>query len=231
MATKLTPKITKVALVDAGANPDADFVFYKAAEPLTGTEAPVADDIKKNLDEATARIAVLEAERTALNEMSDDDLAAIRGFVIAKAETVEIDKSALPEEVRKALENGEKLAVRVAKMEADARVESFQKVAAGLYAKVGDTDEIGAALAAISDDKVRGSVEKALAAANERIDMGTILKTVGKDGDAETDPIAKAQARAVEIRKANPELSVTDALSAAMREDPATAKDAFYATK
>ena len=189
MATRLKPAITKVALVDDGANPDADFVFYKASTvgkglmvndlrerlsaavrdkfatadddwtyvddidldessaiysqddrfyrvgysldanddvTLSGDsieverqveylpvgkaskphkkEAGMADDIKKNLDEATARIAELEAERTALDELTNDDLAALKGFEIAKVDPqVEVLKG-LPENVRKRLE-------------------------------------------------------------------------------------------------------------------------------
>ena len=309
MATRLKPAITKVALVDDGANPDADFVFYKASTvgkglmvndlrerlsaavrdkfatadddwtyvddidldessaiysqddrfyrvgysldanddvTLSGDsieverqveylpvgkaskphkkEAGMADDIKKNLDEATARIAELEAERTALDELTNDDLAALKGFEIAKVDPqVEVLKG-LPENVRKRLEDSE---AKIAKMEADARVATFRKRAADEYAKVGDTDEIGDALAAIDSADVRAKVEKALAAANERIDLAKILTVAGKDGDAAVgdDPVAKVRAKVEEIRKADPDKSLADATAEALRADPALADE------
>ena len=228
MATRLRPQITKVALVDAGANPDADFVFYKAAEPHNHKEAPVADDIQKNLDEVTAELEAAKATLSALDAMSNDDLAALKGFQIAKSEEAEINKADLPEPVRKALEDAEALQVRVAKMEADARVESFTKRAATEFAKVGDHDEIGALLANLPAEQVE-AVEKVLRSANERIDMSVVLKTVGTDGDADaTDKVAK---RAEEIRKENPDLSVAEAHSRAMAENPEAAREAFARTK
>lgn len=229
MATKLKPKITKVALVDAGANPEATIEIYKAAsEPITDTKEPaMADDIQKNLDEVTAERDAMRAELDALTTISNDDLAALKGFEIAKADETEEVLKGLPEDVRKRLEDSE---AKIAKMEADARVETFTKRASTDFAKVGDHAEIGEILAALPAEQAE-AVEKVLRSANERIDMSVVLKTVGTDGDADADPIAKAKARAEELKKADPAISDADALSAAMREDPAAAKDAFYATK
>ena len=218
MATKLTPKITKVALVDAGANPDADFVFYKAAEPLTETEAIVADDIQKNLDEVTADRDAMKAELDALTSMDNDTLAALRGIEVVKADEAEINKADLPEAVQKRLDEASALEVRVAKMEADARVESFTKRAATDFAKVADHAELGAVLATIAEKapEVLEGVEKVLRAANERIDTSTILKTVGSDGDADaSDPVA---AKVDAILKADPNKSKVDATAEAMRD-------------
>lgn len=215
MATKLTPKITKVALVDAGANPDADFVFYKAAEPLTETEAIVADDIQKNLDEVTADRDAMKAELDALTSMDNDTLAALRGIEVAKSDPQEEVLKGLPEDVRKRLEDSE---AKIAKMEADARVESFTKRAATDFAKVADHAELGAVLATIAEKapEVLGGVEKVLRAANERIDTSTILKTVGSDGDADaSDPVA---AKVDAILKADPNKSKVDATAEAMRD-------------
>lgn len=227
MATKLKPTITKVALVDAGANPEATIEIFKAAEPITEQKEPaVADDIQKNLDEVTAERDAMKAELDALAAIDNDDLAALKGFEIAKADEAEINKSDLPEPVRKALEDAEKLQVRVAKMEADARVETFTKRATTDFAKVGDHAEIGSILAALPAEQV-DAVEKVLRAANERIDMSTVLKTVGKDGEGEQDSFAKAKARAEEIKKADPAVSDADALSRAMAENPEAAREAF----
>ena len=223
MATRLKNlTVDRVDLVDAGANPDAHVVLFKrdgiipeAPEPAHTEESNVATDVQKNLDEATARVSELEATIAALDEMDNDTLAALRGIEVVKADPQEEVLKGLPEDVRKRLEDSE---AKIAKMEADARVESFTKRAATDFAKVADHAELGAVLATIAEKapEVLGGVEKVLRAANERIDTSTILKTVGSDGDADaSDPVA---AKVDAILKADPNKSKVDATAEAMRD-------------
>lgn len=188
--------ITKVALCKRGQNPGAEILLFKADDPKPGEapnhqEAPVADVTKS--EELEARIAELESEREALTTMTNDDLAALRGFEIAKSEQPdEIDKSALPESVRKALDEAEGLKARVEKMERDQRAAQFVTKAAE-FSHIAGAAELGPVLEEI--DRLAPEVSKRLdtymKAAQARLaeaglfdEIGTAKAAVVSEADA-----------------------------------------------
>lgn len=191
--------ITRVALCARGMNPEAEIVLFKHdpddPESPDAKEAPVADITKT--EELEARVAELESERQALTTMSNDDLAALRGFEITSPATDEIDKSALPEAVRKALEDADKLRARVEKMEADARTQAFVVKAAD-YSAIAGAAELGPVLETIDRKapEVAQAVEQYLKAANARIvESGLFAEagtSVASNGDEASALIAKA---------------------------------------
>ena len=226
MATRLKPRITKVALVDAGANALATIEIYKrATEPPTRKEPTVAQDIQKNLDEITAERDAMQAELKALEEMPPETVAELLGLELAKRDETEEVLKGLPDDVRKRLEDAE---ARVEKMERASRLERFTKRAGDEYGKVAEAAELGVALEEIertAPDAYK-TLETCLKAANERIEMSTVLKEVGSAG-SDSEPMAKVRARADEIRKADPTVSETEAMSKAMAESPDAQAAAF----
>ena len=173
---------------------------------------------KSDLDTVVAELDSAKAELAALAEISNDDLAALRGFEIATpAQTEDIDKSALPESVRKALEEGEELRARVEKMEADNRRASFIAKAAD-FPLVAGADELGPALEQI--DRVAPEaaqvIERTLKAANARIAEGGLFGEVGASGADGTESEAE-KAIAAEVAKGTPR---ADAIRKVFTENP-----------
>lgn len=199
MTTELTDlEITAVALVDNPANPLATVELFKRddtepGEATTNEEAPVAADT----EELTARVAELESERQALDTMTIEDIAALRGddltkFAKADDEEPEDVMKGVPADVRKRLEDAE---ARVAKMEADGRRKEFVAKAAD-YTHVGGADELGVALEQIDRlaPEAAPVIERAFKAANARIAESGLFAEFGAEGDGAETGVAKAEA-------------------------------------
>ena len=211
-------EITAVALVDNPANPQATIELFKAEEPQPQGGHTVATETvaKSDLDTVVAELDSAKAELAALAEISNDDLAALRGFEIVKSDAEEDVLKGLPEDVRKRLETAEQT---IAKMEADNRRSEFIAKAAE-FALVAGADELGPALEQI--DRVAPEaaqvIERTLKAANARIAEGGLFGEVGASGadgiESEAEKaiaaeVAKGTPRADAIRKVftdNPEL-------------------------
>lgn len=195
MATKLkNMRLTKVALVDAGANQEADILIYKrATEPQTTEGAPVADEIsKQEHDDLAAQLAEAQATLTALDSMSPEELAALKGFEIAKADqTDELEQA----KIAKA-----DLEKRVEKMERERRVESFVRKARDDFGDLAPADELGAALEEV--ERVAPDAYKALdgvlKAVAARAETSLLFKELGGSGGDLATPAELAKA---EIKK------------------------------
>jgi len=227
-------QVTRVALVDAAANPDADILIYKSQheghEPKNQPKeaAPVADEITKaDLDAVTAERDALQAEIDALAALTDDDLAALRGFTIAKADDIEeqINKSDLPEAVRKALDEAEVMKADIEKMKAEARKAEFVKKAADEYG-VSD-DEFAASLEEadrVLSDAAKKSLDRTLKALAAQVDTSVLFGEAGRsEGASGTEML---NVRAAEIEKAE-NIDHATALQRAMAENPEAQAAAF----
>ena len=188
-------EVTKVALCGRGMNPEAQITLYKsAAEPATEKEPPVATT-EKSIDVLEARVAELEAERAELTEMSNEDLAVLRGIELATAEVAVEDDDVLkglPEDVRKRLEDAE---ATIAKMTADNRAKAFLAKAKEFeaIAPAADLAPVLETLDRVAPDLAK-SLDQALKAAAARIDSSDLFKEIGANGEQDTDPQAKAKA-------------------------------------
>ena len=156
---------------------------------------------KSDLDTVVAELDSAKAELAALAEISNDDLAALRGFEIVKSDAEEDVLKGLPEDVRKRLETAEQT---IAKMEADNRRSEFIAKAAE-FALVAGADELGPALEQI--DRVAPEaaqvIERTLKAANARIAEGGLFDEVGASGADGTESEAE-KAIAAEVAKGTP---------------------------
>lgn len=226
MATRLKKLIVdRVDLVDKGANPDAEIALFKRdtdpkAESLTPTkEAPVADDTTVDVEALAAERDALQAELDALTEMSDEDLAALRGLELAKSDTPpSIDDTSLPEDVRKALVEADELRVRVAKMERDARLALFVRKAADDYASLAPADELGPALEEI--DRVAPdaaqTLDRLLKAVAARAETSDLFKELGTTSSGKSDADSKFAALVAKAQEAG--ASRADAMEKVLKE-------------
>lgn len=270
-------RLTKVALVDAGANQEADILIYKRRDPidkalvdldgdpralaaavdaaldavqeafasgngdqaaalLTAAEETVdallevlgvadADEMAEEplgkgalvasvTKSAEERVAELEAELTALSEMSNDDLAALKGIDVAKADAAdELEKS----RIEKA-----DLSARIEKMERERRVESFVRKARDDFGDLAPAAELGAALEEV--ERVAPDAYKALdgvlKAVAARAATSLLFKELGGSGSDESTPFSKYESLVAKKLEANPEMSAVDAKAQVLRETP-----------
>lgn len=215
-----------------------------ATDPGGGmpTETEQLEQLRKDMD---AAVAAGVAEATAPLQAQVDQFTAekteFEAAVAATTDPDEIDKSALPEPVRKRLEEAEAVAKAaedaVAKMRDDAEAARWLDVAKGLPFVAISKDvggdaaaETGALLHSIA--KAAGAEPAAqllgvLEAAQSKLAQSELLKAAGKDGRG---PVGGAEERlqkaASDIRKAAPELSDAQAYAQAVAGNPALALEA-----
>lgn len=204
MATKLKNlTIEKVALVDAGANPDADVLIYKSAETPSNQEAIVADETST---ETVAAETVAQADYDAV--VAERDALAEQVAELTPAPSEDEVLKGLPEDVRKRLEDAE---ATIAKMEQERRAEMFAKKA-GEFGHVAPAADLAPVLEAIDrvDADLAKSLDQVLKAANARIAEGGLFAEVGSDAERATDgeaetliaaEVEKGASRAEAIRK------------------------------
>lgn len=228
MATRLRKLlIDRVDLVPRGANPDAHIALFKRdAEPGSGTVADMStkeEDVTKNKDErpdlADVPEAVVkylenvEAERTALADRVEKSETAVTELT-AKVEKLEasgkpedeIEKSELPEAVRKRfdeLEARAKEAEEIAKAERETR-ERAEAIAKAKTFGVGEADKVGPALMKL-DAESREVIEQTLKAAGEQLAKSALFSETGSartngGGDANDKLTELAKARASETK-------------------------------
>lgn len=201
-------EITKVALVDAGANPDAHIMLFKhedgdpaasektvdapeAHEPVNKEVAPVADN-PETTPEADLT-ALQDAIDTAVAKaLADHDAALAELATPDAAETEDPIAKALadmPEPVRKRFEEQEaeiaKARATAEKLEKAARDSRFADEAKAVSLTAVDAatlDEIEKAAPAAYE-----KLAKALATAQERLEKSDLFRELGSNGDAAGD--------------------------------------------
>lgn len=212
-------EVTKVALCGRGMNPEANITLYKSAEAPTEREgAPVATT-EKSIDVLEARVAELEAERAELDNMTNEDLAVLRGIEIATAAVETTDDDVLkgvPADVRKRLEDAE---ATIAKMEQDNRAKAFLAKAKEFeaIAPAADLAPVLETLDRVAPEQAK-ALDQALKAAAARIDSTDLFKEFGSSGANTDDPQAKAKA----LIEAEVEKGATrhDAMAKVFKDNP-----------
>lgn len=194
-------------------------------------------ELRKQLEDQTT----LKADLAKAEKERDDALAKAAGD--DKPEPTQLDKSQLAPEVREALEKAEqreqeaneriakaekdaKDAADLAKAERDARVtREFIAKAESDYPLVGgNADEFGPILKAASEalpEDVYKALETRLAAAEEQVRAGELLKEQGRGGTAPKDGSAAAEVtrKAEELRKSDSTLRLDQAMDRVLKAD------------
>lgn len=207
------------------------------------TEQEQLDELRKAIDEAVAAATEpLQAEVTQLQEQKATFDAAVEAAEAAK-DPDDIDKSALPEPVRKRLEEAEAKAgaaeAAVAKMRDEGEAARWLEVAKGLpfvavsKAVGGDAAaETGVLLHSIAKAAGTGPADQlvtVLEAAQAKLAQSELLKSKGVDGPGVTgDADAQLAKAAADIAKAAPNLTHAQAYAQAVAGNPELA---FKATQ
>ena len=202
--------------------------FKNAISEITkgGTEN-MPEKLKKELEEAGVKVTELEKTNADLIKENETLKAATGTTEDGTCKTcgaktkkeAEIDKSALPEAVRKHLEDLEKSnkdnAEAIAKMLDDGLTREYLAKAAEV-GNIGKADEIGSILKDIAKIKpeLADKIHGLLKTADARIQEGGLLTEVGKvkTGDNAT-AYDQMMAKATELKKTKPELSIQKAFT------------------
>lgn len=187
-------KVTKVAFCARGMNQDAEVLLYKSASlpdegqtPYTTPNAAAEPSITKEpsvADETTVAQAdhdAVVAERDALKA----ELAALK-----TPEPADIDKSGLPDEVVKRLEQADADRVELEKIRKAQRDAEFV-AKADEFKAIAPVDDLAPALEALdrlAPEQAQG-LERALKAAVARIGEGSLFKELGVDGEPTGDDV------------------------------------------
>lgn len=222
-------KLDEISFVSRGDNPDANVLLLKMKPEETsnqkgeGTMTPEEiAALKKAKDDADAQVANLTKsvtditkENETLKAMSAEDKKKMDAMIAEKDKMKKEEDvlKGLPEYIQKELTANRE---RISKMEDDNLTREYVTKAADAPL-VGKADEVGSLLKSIakSDPAAADKVLALLKTANERIKEGDLLKEKGKgevDGEA-ASAYDKIVAKAADLRKTCPELTVAQAFS------------------
>lgn len=214
--------------------PETVEIDKETREALPDDVREYVESVEKRADDAEAKlqesdISKLTEERDYVVEVGKSLDERIEAFEAEKAEfekatgeRTQIDKSDLPEEVVKQLEEAEAQREIVEKMRDERDLE--RRVAkAKDYENVGSADDLGDLLhrlAKVADDEDLDKLEETLKAAHERIDTSVIFSEAGARQAIEGSAYQKIQKRAEAIRKDDPDLTAEAAELKAVEENP-----------
>lgn len=234
------------ALEDAELDDEQKDAVAKAAEALAEaisgtTTASAAKEKTMDLEALSKALGEAEAKLVALEKRSDEAEAALaeaQDVIKQKdAELAEVKKSAgtndeeeilksLPESVRKRLEESERQAKEasdaIAKMKAE--TEEKDAIAKAKALGVGDAEKVGPMLMRVAKgtttDEDAKFLESLLKGVGEIAGKSALFKSLGSASAEEGNPEQQMQAKADEIKKANPKLSKEQAYAEAVQQNP-----------
>ena len=199
-------QIDKVALVDKGANPDADLVFFKRADvkkracPECGEEmgeATKCPECGYTMEKRDMSDTKKDAERIA--KLESDLKAAQDEVTKAKAATKDApDVVALQKRVEDAEKAAKETTERLAKMEDARQTELYVRKVKGwghLPVKADDFAPVLKRIAKVSETDAQ-AVEAVLEKANAAIRASGLLREFGGSGGADADAYSRIQAGA-----------------------------------
>lgn len=178
-------------------------------DPTMGFDLDSLDleaDVRKALDDHIATV-VKDAVSAATDTTPPDPLEKADPQVRSLIEKAEREAA----ELRKSLD------VEIAKR----RAAEFTDIAKQLAPVTGNIDDAAANLAALEAGapEAFGWLRKQLEAAKTAVVEAGLFKTIGSD-EGEPDAVAKVQAMATELRKANPNLTAAQAQAQVYRDNP-----------
>lgn len=170
-------------------------------------------------------------------EDEDEMVSCVAKAIVEATKTVEVVKAAdsdediikaMPESIQKAYRDMQKKAAtaeNVAKALADEKVTKEYVEKAAIFKSIPTTkEELGSILKSVgsADADVCKKLEAILTAADKLIEDGGIFKEHGKATSSNTEQSAMTQldAKAAEVKKANPSLTKEAAFAKAMQENP-----------
>jgi DNA repair exonuclease SbcCD ATPase subunit len=240
-------RIFRVSAVDDPANPESFVSFFKRKainkeghmpdlEGIKAAIASLAEDVKGLIsrDETGALKAEAEGLEKRQNELASQ-MTALEQAAKPAQTPEEIEKAklaALPEDIRKRLEDAEKdktereAELKKAKFEASEK-EHIEKAKAFEVLPV-EAEKFGGVLKRVHDavgDEDFAEVERVLKAADEAARKGGVFKEKGQTGgsgtpgDNEAEAIAKARAKEL-VEKSDGKLTEHDALGQVFRAEP-----------
>lgn len=233
MPSTITDELT-AALAKADLPDSAREAIEKAQERETAL-AKATEDLAK----ATTDIAALTAKVDGLEKAAKKPMS---GSTDDAEDEVDIEKSDFPEpvkamlrkaqierdELKKAAADAQKTATDAlakAEVETNARLTAeFIKKAEGFKSLSQDPSKFGPVLKSAAEKLSKeesDELDRVLKAADEQVRAGLLMKEMGKGGQPAPGPesaIAKAQAKAVELKKADPTLTDSTALAKAMED-------------
>lgn len=232
-AALLAGKIYKLRVLWPDAPPEPAEFTKALSDVLEDDAGDVADDstaagpenpqpkeqpMAKNLAEILAGLT--EADRAIVKTTIDGQAAEI--VKLTPKEPVD-PLAALPADVRKQLETADaeraELKKQVDEMRIEREREAFGKTLV-LKALPVQIDEVVELLFGLPVEK-RGKVVAILKAADEAVLRGGLLDTLGTDrGAVAGSALQKIEERALELRKANPTISIEKARTQVLRENP-----------
>jgi hypothetical protein len=237
----LSLRLKRISIVDDGDNPDANILLIKRRDKnikdkdlpnmSKDTDLQLTDEQRAEIvaeavakAKADAKADAEDALKKAKKEAEDKAAAELKEArdALAKLEGKNVDADEMAKRVAKAEKDAQETRETLAKlMDVQAEADAVAKVKQwdNIPNVTDDTAALVMAVRKSAPGKAQ-ELEALLDGANQLIGESELLKVKGSDGDASGDAMAKIQAKANELRKADPTLNDADAMVKAMDDNP-----------
>lgn len=215
---------------------EAKAALAKAEADLKAAEELATEEQKKR-EAAEAKVKALELDLTKSRmtpEAAEKQIAKLEADLkvarMSPEERKKAERAELPESVRKQLESNEETIQKLSD-ERDAR--EYEKRAADLNLKGYSPAKLGPVLKRIAkgqtNDEDLADIERLLKALGAQVKTSSLFAEFGKGGFESGEPRAdsKVMARVKELQKANPNLTVADAITQVLKADESLQNDYF----
>ena len=177
-----------------------------------GENMPELKDILEKIDDKEVRASVESFVKSVMKDNSDE------------GEETKIDKSAMPEELKKRFEDLEKkaeMAEQMAKAEREKRLDVEFNKRAKEYSNVADVEKIVSILKHTSEDEgLQTEIEEVLKSAQERLAKADLFKEVGGNGGSVNGAEETIEKKTKELMKSDTSLTYAKAQSRVLKENP-----------
>ena len=210
--------ITSIGAVEAGDNPDAAIMFYKSKpEPVQGPtkkEGSMPFDIDSLTDEGKEFVAGLQAQIAASGEeppVLPDDLDPVTKARLDDNEAT----------IAKQAAENEKVAKDLADLRDDMATTKYTERAAELAPAFGDQENLAGVLKTLAADSPEAfaTLDSMLDTTVSVVKSSPLFKELGETG-TDGPAIDQHAAHVVELRKANPDMSLADAKVKVWKDHP-----------
>ena len=211
-STQLVEKLNSLA-PDLAKRMDVESMAKNAQERLSdegGDTMPELKDILEKIEDEKVKADIETLVKSLQEEESTE---------------VEIDKSEMPEALRKRFEDLEKkaeMAETLAKAEREKRLEIEFNKKAKEYSELADVEKIASILrkASDTDEELAKSIEEVFSSVKERLANTDLFKEKGDGGETITDAEESIEKKTKELMKSDTSLTFAKAQARVLRENP-----------
>ena len=206
------------SVVDKGDNPEANILIVKSK----GGEGMKLEDILKEIGEEKAKVIndTLAEKDAKITELEKKEPEPVKVEPEPEVKIIEKADPEIKAFVEKMQKEKDEMVEKIVKMESTLRKERIEKEVSD-FDKISAKEELIEVLTDIDDrPETVAKLKTILKAVNEAIDQGTIMKTVGADGEGKEEKVMETVDKRAKELMEKENITIEDARSRVFKADP-----------